>query len=172
MLDLRDHTYECITQSEVMRETQESYPHLSEGDNDHSEDDNNDSGPSLAVPGYDESQGSFINDRNGDRRPSNLIIVSSTGIFKRKVKWCCCPNGPEPFVQLLRYKLFPASFKRPETAFTYEVLDHFHLDALECKTAAMNFMSKIVCVSNEAFPGIIPVRISVYLMLRSTGNVI
>jgi hypothetical protein len=61
-------------------------------------------------------------------------------------------------VQLVRAKLFPASFKHPETAFTFEVLDHFHIDALECKTAAMNFMSKIVRISNEAFPGKVPVR--------------
>ena len=59
----------------------------------------------------------------------------------------------------MRAKLFPASMIRPETAFTFEVLDHFHLDALECKTAAMNFMSKIVRISNEAFPGNVPVRI-------------
>jgi hypothetical protein len=60
-------------------------------------------------------------------------------------------------VQLLRAKLFPASFIHPETAFTFDVLDHFRIDALECKTAAMNFMSKIARISNEAFPATVPV---------------
>jgi hypothetical protein len=88
---------------------------------------------------------------------SNLIVVSSMGIFKRSVKWCQCADSPERYVQLLRAKLFPASFKRPSTAFTFEVLDHFRIDALECHTAAMNFMSKIARITNEAFPDRVPV---------------
>jgi hypothetical protein len=89
---------------------------------------------------------------------SDLIIVSSTGIFKRSVRWCKCAKSPDRYVQLLlRAKLFPASFKNPKTAFTFEVLDHFRVDALECKTAAMNFMSKIRRITNEAFPSHVPV---------------
>jgi hypothetical protein len=90
---------------------------------------------------------------------SFLTIVASTGIFTRQVRWCQCANNPDQYVQLLlRSKLFPASFKNPKTAFTFEVLDHFRIDALECKTAAMNFMTKIQRVTNEAFPSKVPVR--------------
>jgi CxC2 like cysteine cluster associated with KDZ transposases len=77
------------------------------------------------------------------------------------VTWCTCANSPEPYIQLLRASLFPASFVQPETVFTFDVLDHFRIDALECKTAAMNFMSKIVRISNEAFPSEVPVRIPI-----------
>ena len=93
---------------------------------------------------------------------SNIIIVSSTGIFKRTVRWCHCAKSPDQFVELLlRAKLFPASFKNPKTAFTFEVLDHFRLDALECKTAAMNFMSKIRRITDEAFPSHVPVSVPI-----------
>jgi hypothetical protein len=89
---------------------------------------------------------------------STLIIVSSTGIFKRTVRWCHCARTPAQYLQLLlRARLFPASFKNPKTAFTFEVLDHFQIDALECKTAAMNFMSKIRRITNEALPSDVPV---------------
>jgi hypothetical protein len=89
---------------------------------------------------------------------SNLTIVSSTGIFKRSIRWCHCAKSPRQYAQLLlRAKLFPASFKNPKTAFTFEVLDHFRVDSLECKTAAMNFMSKICRITNEAFPSQVPV---------------
>jgi len=92
------------------------------------------------------------------RSQSDLTIVSSTGIFTRSVRWCNCTKSPDQYVQLLlRAKLFPASFKNPKTAFTFEVLDHFRLDALECKTAAMNFMSKLGRITNEAFPSRVPV---------------
>jgi hypothetical protein len=89
---------------------------------------------------------------------SNLIIVSSTGIFKCSVRWCHCAKSSDQYVELLlQAKLFPASFKNPKTAFTFEVLDHFRVDALECKTAAMNFMSKIRRITDEAFPSRVPV---------------
>jgi hypothetical protein len=75
------------------------------------------------------------------RSQSHITIVSSTSIFRQLV---CCTKTPDDYVQLLLHaKLFLASFKNPKTAFTFEVLDHFQLDALECKMAAMNFMSKI-----------------------------
>jgi hypothetical protein len=89
---------------------------------------------------------------------STLVIVASTGIFRRSVQWCHCAKSPAQYTQLLlRAKLFPASFKNPKTAFTFEVLDHFRVDALECKTAAMNFMSKIRRITDEAFPSRVPV---------------
>jgi hypothetical protein len=97
---------------------------------------------------------------------SHITIVSSTGIFKRSIRWCHCAKTPDDYVQLLlRAKLFPASFKNPKTAFTFEVLDHFQLDALECKTAAMNFMSKIKRITNEAFPSRVPVNVPIHQIL-------
>jgi hypothetical protein len=93
------------------------------------------------------------------------VIVSSTGIFKCSVRWCTCPNAPERHIQLLRARLFPATFINPKTAFTFEVLDHFRLDALECRTSAMNFMSKLGRRTNEIFPGTVPVCISQLTLL-------
>jgi len=94
---------------------------------------------------------------------SNLIIISSTGIFRRSIRWCRCAKSPRQYTQLLlRAKLFPASFKNPKTAFTFEVLDHFRLDSLECKTAAMNFMSKLCRITDEAFPSQVPVSCPIH----------
>lgn len=132
VIDLRPHTHDCHAVSEHKED-------LSKADSNDPE--------------------SSRNAASGQNRPakSNLIIVSSSGIFKRSVKWCKCANSPEPFVQLFRAKLFPASFTNPSSAFTFEVLDHFRVDALECKTAALNFINKLVRISNEAFPSRVPV---------------
>jgi hypothetical protein len=146
VLDLREHTHDCASLSQETGNTLESDADLSDDDDDDDDD--------AELPSF------FPSGQNRSSR-SNLIIVSSTGIFKRSVKWCRCANTPDPYIQLMRFKLFPASFEHPETAFTFDVLDHFRVDALECKTAAMNFMSKIVRISNEAFPSEVPVR---YLM--------
>jgi hypothetical protein len=108
--------------------------------------------------GYDPLEPSASTTHSGTR--SHLIIISSTGIFRRSIRWCHCAKSPDQYVQLLlRAKLFPASFKNPKTAFTFEVLDHFRVDALECKTAAMNFMSKIQRITDEAFPSRVPVSL-------------
>ena len=111
----------------------------------------------------DESEPQETTDwRTNCQSQSNLTIVSSVGIFKRSVRWCHCMKSSDQYIQLLRAKLFPASFRNPKTVFTFEVLDHFRLDALECKTSAMNFMSKIQRITNEAFPSNVPVSILRY----------
>jgi hypothetical protein len=92
------------------------------------------------------------------RSRSKLVIVTSNGIFRCSVWWCHCAINSKHYVQLLRCaKLFPASFKNPKTAFTFEVLDRFRMDTLECKTAAMNFMSKLWWITDTTFPSHVPV---------------
>lgn len=94
---------------------------------------------------------------------SFLTIVSSTGIFRHSVRWCHCAKSSDQYVELLLCsKLFPASFKNLKTAFTFEVLDHFQVDALECNTAAMNFMSKIQRITDEVFPSQVPVSFLIH----------
>ena len=104
----------------------------------------------------------LLNNHNGDKQAeSNLVVITSTGVFSRKIRWCWCASTPDQCYWridlLLQEWLFPASFKVPETVFTFEVFDHFRVDALECKTAALNFMNKLKRITNEAFPHLVPV---------------
>ncbi|KAF8463729.1 hypothetical protein DFH94DRAFT_796350 [Russula ochroleuca] len=84
--------------------------------------------------------------------------VHTTGVFKHKVRWCQCQSAPKKTVQLFQPQLFPASHLQPETAFTFDVLDHFHIDAMECKTAAASFIKKLCRLTNNAFPHVVPNR--------------
>ena len=86
-----------------------------------------------------------------------LNIVHTTGVFQHRVRWCQCQDAPERAVQLFRMRLFSSSHIRPETAFTFDVLDHFHIDAMECKTAAASFVKKLCRLTNNAFPHTVPV---------------
>ncbi|KAI6109931.1 hypothetical protein F5141DRAFT_1188825 [Pisolithus sp. B1] len=70
-----------------------------------------------------------------------MTIVHTEGIFCHEVS-----------------VLFPASISKPKTAFTLDVLDHFLIDALECKTAAMSFYQKLKMSTNNAFPERVPDR--------------
>jgi hypothetical protein len=88
---------------------------------------------------------------------NQVLFVASTGIHKRKVKWCQCPNAPEHHIQLFRIHLFSATTSRPSTAFTFDVLDQFYIEAMECKTAAYNFFNKLRRLTSNAFPASVPV---------------
>jgi hypothetical protein len=87
-----------------------------------------------------------------------LVFVHTTGVFKQRVRWCTCSGCPERHIQLLQMRLFLCSLKRPRTAFTFDVLDHFYVDAMECKTAGQSFFNKLRRLTNNAFPHMVPVR--------------
>jgi hypothetical protein len=93
----------------------------------------------------------------------NVNIVHTTGVFNHKVRWCRCPDAPEKTVQLFQMRLFPASHIRPKTAFTFDSLDHFYIDAMECKTAAASFMKKLRRLTNNSFPQTVSVSCSIAL---------
>ncbi|KAG2059145.1 hypothetical protein BDR06DRAFT_875058, partial [Suillus hirtellus] len=88
---------------------------------------------------------------------SNLVIVHSTGVYSHCVSWCQCPRAEKDrHLHLLKAKLFPASITWPQSAFTFNMLDNFLIDTLECKTSAMSFYQKLRHFINNAFPHIIP----------------
>ncbi|KAI5992355.1 hypothetical protein F5J12DRAFT_907402 [Pisolithus orientalis] len=97
-----------------------------------------------------------------------MTIVHTEGIFTHEISWCNCP-GSDPIdwhLDLLRERLFPASITKPKTAFTFDVLNHFLIDALECKTSAMSFYQKLKRFTNNAFPDCIPVECHALFALR------
>jgi hypothetical protein len=102
----------------------------------------------------DEVRTGFVGDR--------MRFVNTTGIFSRRVRWCCCPDNEgeilPPDLQLLDAQLYPATSGKPSTAFTFNVLEEFSMDALECKTAALNFLSKLRRLTDCVFPLSTPVR--------------
>ncbi len=61
-------------------------------------------------------------------------------------------------MQLMMAGLFPATFRNPKTAFTFQVLEEFHLDNLECKTTPSQFFSRLRRITNDEFPNSVPVR--------------
>ena len=60
-------------------------------------------------------------------------------------------------MQLMMAGLFPATFHNPKTAFTFRVLEDFHLDNLECKTTPSQFFSRLRRLTNDEFPNTVPV---------------
>lgn len=92
-----------------------------------------------------------------------IDVVHSNGIHKCRFIYCSCPGKPDEFVQLLDVGLLSASMKQPQTAFTFAVLNDFHLDTGVSKKAAHDFMEVLRKKTNNH----VPFPVSVDLIRRS-----
>ncbi|KAG1820780.1 hypothetical protein EV424DRAFT_1322660 [Suillus variegatus] len=89
-------------------------------------------------------------------------IVDKSGVHTRIVKYCTCSEADAANIQLFNMGLFPVSFIEPKTAFTFDVLNDFLLDNLECGTSAMNYYSKLRRMTTNVFPHLVLVSFVVH----------
>jgi len=94
------------------------------------------------------------NDKDGN---PVITVIDRFGVHEIGIRWCCCPNAPEHDMQLMAAELFPATFWNPKTAFTFRVLEEFHLDNLKCKTTPSQFSSYLRRLTSDEFPNTVPV---------------
>jgi CxC2 like cysteine cluster associated with KDZ transposases len=90
---------------------------------------------------------------------SKMTIVDRFGIYEHNVEWCACPGNHKRDLHLFRMRLFPASINDPKTAFTFQGLNYFHIDSMECRTSAGNYFKKLKRLTNENFPDMVKVSI-------------
>ena len=67
--------------------------------------------------------------------------------------YCGCHQeigGSRLHIQLLRARLFPSTASSPRSAFTFDVLDTFHLLTLQGKISAYDFYTALVHKSDNA----------------------
>ncbi|KAG2085886.1 uncharacterized protein F5147DRAFT_748656 [Suillus discolor] len=83
-------------------------------------------------------------------------VVDRSGVHSLMIGYCKCPNACTLDKQLFAMGMFPASFSRPKSAFTFSVLDGFLLDNLECGTSAINYYSKLRRKTSSIFPHLVP----------------
>ncbi len=87
----------------------------------------------------------------------DILLVDTTGVHRHRVAWCNCLNRLKKPNQLLQMGLYPATLRSPATAFSFQVLDYFYLDFMECQTSAFSFYSKLCRLSNNVDPDSVPV---------------
>lgn len=75
-----------------------------------------------------------------------LVVVDVSGVYDVPIRWCQCKGQTDKSLRyhlLLRMGLYPTSTTNPKTVFTFQCLDHFHMDIMECNTPASAFYSKL-----------------------------
>ncbi|KAF9462998.1 hypothetical protein BDZ94DRAFT_1259836 [Collybia nuda] len=70
---------------------------------------------------------------------NDFVIVHINGIHNVSVDFCDCETAQLPFIQLLRYRWFPATVGNPKSAATFLVLKHFHILTFESKASCFEF---------------------------------
>lgn len=73
---------------------------------------------------------------------ANFVIIDVSGIHRVDVAFCGCRRigiSTHRRDLLLRHRLFPATLKVPQAAFTFDVLNTFHVLNLQSKISAYDF---------------------------------
>ena len=88
---------------------------------------------------------------SGDCCPSptetrKILVIDLSGHHTVYVRFCkCSKNGfLENYRQLLRFDWYPASVLRPQTAFTFDLLDTYHKISLQGKLNLYDFYNAII----------------------------
>lgn len=84
--------------------------------------------------------------------PHTITIVDANGWHKVKVTFCACDISTpwrDRYRQLLRMRWYPASFKRPRSAFTFDLLETYHKLTLQAKVNLYDFYHSIMQKSDN-----------------------
>lgn len=80
------------------------------------------------------------------------MVFDISGIQAVNVDYCGCPNDKilDRRTQLLRLSWFPATFTRPNTVFTFDLLDTFHENSLQGKGNIYDFYHLLLRKTDNA----------------------
>ena len=80
------------------------------------------------------------------------MVFDTSGIHSVNIDYCECPKDDalDRRTQLLRQCWFPATFTRPNTAFTFDCLDMFHEHTLQGKGNLYDFYHLLLRKTDNA----------------------
>lgn len=90
----------------------------------------------------------------------HLLLADASGLISLPTIWCACEAAAEHNLDedLLDLQLFPVSYNKIKTVFTFRCLDDYRLSNLECKTTAYQYFQKLRRLTNPALPQSVPNR--------------
>lgn len=87
---------------------------------------------------------------------NRLTIIHSNGIHQVWIRRCDCVKDKD-IQHFIEQALFPSTFHRTKTAFTFSLLDDFRKANLNCKTTAYSYWRKLRRLNSEFFSDACPV---------------
>ena len=88
-----------------------------------------------------------------------MTAIHTSGVHHLPIVFCGCSRAAVEDIQLLWVGLYPSTYKSCQTVFTFQLLDDYLLENLECKTSATHYYSKLrknhqLCIS-QFHPGML-----------------
>ena len=81
-----------------------------------------------------------------------MVIGHVNGFHEVFVEFCACNGSQKQPYQLINSNLFPATLEKPETAFTFELLDTFQKLNLRSKINAYDYHRSLQEMTDAALP--------------------
>lgn len=101
--------------------------------------------------------------RSSKTTPRPMVAVHTNGFHEFPVHFCYCDfSVPEP-IQLARECYFPGTMEKPQTIFSFGVLENFHLHTLSSKKSLYDYHDTLSKMTNAAFPQDNPVGVDTLL---------
>ncbi|KAJ7460506.1 hypothetical protein B0H11DRAFT_1923908 [Mycena galericulata] len=100
-----------------------------------------------------------------------FTVVDNNGIHSTRLSFCgCFELPPNKSKQLMRARLFPATTREPQTAFTFNMLKQFQLHNLESKKAAYDYLGAIRRLTDNSFTADVPNPYAAFLRVVRVFN--
>jgi hypothetical protein len=104
----------------------------------------------------------------------HFVVIDTNGIHTVGLDYCSCESAQHPTTQLLRARWFPATNIAPNTAATFNVLEHFHLLTFESKASVFEFMHTLMRRTNNIDIMDVPVCYEInyvkYMLTQAQGS--
>ncbi|KAM6491179.1 hypothetical protein JOM56_013418 [Amanita muscaria] len=95
----------------------------------------------------------------------DFTVIDLNGIHEVAVDYCNCHRVQPRTIQLLRFRLYPATTIDPRTAATFQVLEYFHLNTLISKISAFDFYMTLSRRTDNTGTREIPYRYASFLLM-------
>ena len=92
----------------------------------------------------------------------DFIILDISGVHSVGVDFCGCEAAQPRHIQLLQYRLFPATGLAPKTAATFRLMEHYHILHNQTKASGFEFYNTLVRRSDNT--GAIDVKARIILL--------
>lgn len=101
--------------------------------------------------------------------PRDMVMVGIHGIQTARVQFCRCTSQPaeasavtdiaiiDEAAQLITFGYWPASYVRPETAFSLDLMNLFQLMSNQANTNAFDFMKVLARRTDNVLPQLVRV---------------
>jgi hypothetical protein len=94
---------------------------------------------------------------SANEKPLDFTVIHTNGIHSTRIRFCHCDASRNRSIQLTEADLFPATPDKPETAFTFAMLEEFQTHNLQSKATPFDWMMSLRRLTNDVTTHKVPV---------------